>query len=50
MAFQTQGSDISPVSSDITVVQSSRQKWFSKITNGLSIGKKIKCGYAPEYW
>jgi two-component system, NtrC family, sensor kinase len=46
MTFQTQDSDILPVSGDITVVESSRQKWFSKITNGLSIGKKIKCGYA----
>lgn len=45
MAFQTQGSDSPSVSSNITVIQSIRKGWFSRITNGLSIGKKIKCGY-----
>lgn len=46
MAFQTRCSNFQAVPGDIGVLQSSRQKWFSKITNGLSIGKKIKCGYA----
>ncbi|MEA5599778.1 ATP-binding protein [Nostoc sp. UHCC 0252] len=45
MAFQTPGSDFSSVSDDIIVVQSSRKGWFSKITDGLSIGNKIKFGY-----
>ncbi|MEH2266064.1 HAMP domain-containing sensor histidine kinase [Nostoc sp.] len=45
MAFQTPGSDFSSASDDVIVVQSSRKGWFSKITNGLSIGNKIKCGY-----
>ncbi|MEH1966491.1 sensor histidine kinase [Nostoc sp.] len=41
-----QGSDFPPVYGDIVLVKSSRKDWFSKITNGLSIGNKIKCGYA----
>ncbi|NEU80852.1 ATP-binding protein [Nostoc sp. UIC 10630] len=41
-----QGSDFPPVYGDIVLVESSRKNWFSKITNGLSIGNKIKCGYA----
>ncbi|MCC5646755.1 HAMP domain-containing histidine kinase [Nostoc sp. CHAB 5824] len=44
MAFQTPGS-VPSVSVDIAVVQSSRKGWFSKITNSLNIGNKIKCGY-----
>ncbi|MDZ8257176.1 hypothetical protein [Nostoc sp. ChiQUE01b] len=46
MAFQTPDSDIPSVSGNIAVVQSSRKGWFSKITNGLSIGNKIKFGYS----
>ncbi|MEH1858675.1 MAG: ATP-binding protein [Nostoc sp.] len=46
MAFQTPDSDFPSVSGDIAVVQSSRKGWFSKITNGLSIGNKIKFGYS----
>ncbi|MBN4001628.1 ATP-binding protein [Nostoc sp. LPT] len=44
MTFQTPGS-VPSVSGDIAVVQSSRKGWFSKITNSLNIGNKIKCGY-----
>jgi len=46
MASQTQGLDSVPVSGDIAVGQSSRKGWFIRVTNGLSIGNKIKCGYA----
>ncbi|MEH2324791.1 MAG: hypothetical protein V7K32_14720 [Nostoc sp.] len=46
MAFQTQGSDSSSVSDHIPVVQSSQKSWLSKITNNLSVGNKIKFGYA----
>jgi len=45
MGFQTPSSDFSSASDDVIVVQLSRKGWFSKITNGLSIGNKIKCGY-----
>ncbi|MBG1266415.1 ATP-binding protein [Nostoc sp. WHI] len=46
MASKTQGSDFVPVSGDIAVGESSRRGWFIRVTNGLSIGNKIKCGYA----
>jgi two-component system, NtrC family, sensor kinase len=45
MDFQTQGSDSPSVFADIALIPSSRKRWFSKITNSLSIGNKIKCGY-----
>lgn len=40
------GSDFVPVSGDIAVGESSRKGWFIRVTNSLSIGNKIKCGYA----
>jgi signal transduction histidine kinase len=46
MAYQTQGSNFQAVSGDIAAVQSNRKGWFSRLTNGLSVGNKIKCGYA----
>jgi two-component system, NtrC family, sensor kinase len=46
MASQTQGSNFQAVSDDVAVVQSNRKGWFSRLTNGLSVGNKIKCGYA----
>ncbi|WP_341526005.1 ATP-binding protein [Nostoc sp. UHCC 0302] len=45
MASQNQPSDLPPVSKDI-VIQSNVKSWLSPILNGLSIGSKIKCGYA----
>ncbi|WP_375501502.1 sensor histidine kinase [uncultured Nostoc sp.] len=46
MASQNQGSNFQAVSGDIPVLQSNRKGWFSRLTNGLSVGNKIKCGYA----
>ncbi|MBW4451624.1 MAG: hypothetical protein KME55_02490 [Nostoc indistinguendum CM1-VF10] len=46
MPYQTQGSNFQAVSGDIAAVQSNRKGWFSRLTNGLSVGNKIKCGYA----
>ncbi|MBD2341363.1 HAMP domain-containing protein [Calothrix sp. FACHB-156] len=46
MSLQTNGSDLPPVSHDTTTLQPSRKGWLSTIVNGLSIGNKIKLGYA----
>ncbi|MEH2288432.1 sensor histidine kinase [Nostoc sp.] len=46
MAFQTPDSDFPSVSGDMAAVQLGRKGWFSKITNGLNIGNKIKFGYS----
>ncbi|MFS0514635.1 hypothetical protein ACEYW6_07910 [Nostoc sp. UIC 10607] len=46
MASQTPGSNSQAVSGDIAVLQSNRKGWFSRVTNGLSVGNKIKYGYA----
>ncbi|MBE8967804.1 HAMP domain-containing protein [Nostocales cyanobacterium LEGE 12452] len=46
MAFQTPDSDFPSVCGDIAFVKSNQKGWFSKITNGLSIGNKIKFGYS----
>ncbi|MBD2729795.1 HAMP domain-containing protein [Nostoc sp. FACHB-892] len=46
MPYQNQVSDFQAVSSDIAAVQSNQKGWFSRLTNGLSVGNKIKCGYA----
>ncbi|MBD2243169.1 ATP-binding protein [Nostoc sp. FACHB-888] len=46
MAYQTQGSNFQAVSGDIAAVQLNRKGWFSRLTNGLSVANKIKCGYA----
>ena len=46
MAFQTKGSNSSQVSPDTKVVQIGVTQWFLQTINGLSIGNKIKFGYA----
>ncbi|QIR38931.1 HAMP domain-containing protein [Tolypothrix sp. PCC 7910] len=46
MSLQTNSSDLPPVSHDTTAPQPSRKGWLSTIVNGLSIGNKIKLGYA----
>ncbi|MBD2529258.1 HAMP domain-containing protein [Nostoc flagelliforme FACHB-838] len=46
MASQNQGSTFQAVSGDIPVLQSNRKGCFSGLTNGMSVGNKIKCGYA----
>ncbi|NJR76915.1 MAG: HAMP domain-containing protein, partial [Scytonema sp. CRU_2_7] len=46
MALQTNGSDLPPVSNDTAVVQSSPKRLLLGMINGLSIGNKIKLGYA----
>lgn len=46
MSLQTNGSDLPPVSHDTTAPKVSRKEWLSAIVNGLSIGNKIKLGYA----
>ncbi|MBW4426617.1 MAG: HAMP domain-containing histidine kinase [Nostoc desertorum CM1-VF14] len=46
MPYQTQVSDFQAASSDIAAVQSNQKGWFSRLTNGLSVVNKIKCGYA----
>ncbi|MDZ8225455.1 MULTISPECIES: ATP-binding protein [unclassified Nostoc] len=46
MASQNHGSNFQAVSGDIPVLQSNRKGWFSRLTNSLSVGNKIKSGYA----
>lgn len=46
MAFQTKGSDLPPVSNTTISLQLGATKWFLQIINRLSIGNKIKFGYA----
>ncbi|MCC5662963.1 HAMP domain-containing histidine kinase [Nostoc sp. CHAB 5784] len=46
MASQTQGSNFQAVSGDVAALQSNPKGLFSRLTNGLSVSNKIKCGYA----
>lgn len=46
MAIQTKGSNLSQVSKDTIFLPLGATKWCSQIINSLSIGKKIKFGYA----
>ncbi len=46
MASQTKGSDSIQVSKDTTILPLGATRWFAQIINSLSIGNKIKFGYA----
>ncbi len=45
MASQNQDLDLPLISNDV-VIESNFQRWFLRMINGMSIGNKIKCGYA----
>ncbi|OUL31141.1 histidine kinase [Nostoc sp. T09] len=46
MAFQAKDSDLPPISNENVVLHLGARSWFLRIINGLSIGNKIKFGYA----